>query len=235
MFSRRFFIKCLSFASLAGCVNPSRVWENSRASCSFDSEDMELPPVPEPCEHSDSSFDRETRPDRCVVPSGVQARSVWTKAPELKWRLGPMGRIWRITVHHEGTPDGNYSNDYASVVNDLRKIRRAHISRMRAGDIGYHYIIDRRGYVWEGRNIKYQGAHAGGSNNKGNIGVMALGNFDVQRPTEKQLAALSQFIPRLMRTHGVSSRKIYTHRELKVTRCPGTYLQNYMNSFRRGL
>ena len=58
-------------------------------------------------------------------------------------------------------------------------------------DIGYHYIIDRSGVVWQGRDItRWQGAHVK-NRNENNIGVMCLGNFMLQQPSAAQVAALN--------------------------------------------
>ena len=85
-----------------------------------------------------------------------------------------------ITVHH----DAHYSDitDYTSVAQRLEAIRRYHRETREWGDIGYHYAVDRAGRVWETRPIDWQGAHVR-DHNEGNIGVMALGNFDEQPPT----------------------------------------------------
>jgi hypothetical protein len=163
----------------------------------------------------------------------ILPRTKWTRAPELSWRLAPMGKIWRITVHHEGNPEPNYSKSTGEVIHDLELIRRAHLRVMRAGDIGYHYIIDREGRIWAGRSITFQGAHAGGSANNGNVGVMLLGNFEIQEPTAAQKSALKIFLKYLAEKYKIGPRHVYTHRELKVTQCPGKYLQRYMNDLRR--
>jgi hypothetical protein len=157
----------------------------------------------------------------------------WTSSKPISSRLNSMGSVFRMTVHHEGNENPNYDVDVASVKRDLEIIRKVHLDRMRAGDIGYHYIIDRAGRIWEGRYLMYQGAHVGGSNNVGNIGVMLLGNFDIQQPSEEQKDTLKKFLVYLKDTHNIKHSQIYTHQELKVSRCPGTHLQAYMNELRR--
>ena len=46
------------------------------------------------------------------------------------------------------------------------------------------------GVLWQGRSIRWQGAHVQ-HHNEGNIGVLVMGNFDLQSPTAAQLTARS--------------------------------------------
>jgi hypothetical protein len=64
--------------------------------------------------------------------------------------------------------------------------------------------------------------------NEHNIGVLVLGNFDVQRPTPQALATLDQFLAMQMQKHRVRLGSVYTHKEIGKSDCPGTNLQQYM-------
>ena len=136
-----------------------------------------------------------------------------------------MGRVNKITIHHEGSSPF-YSTNQGDVARRLESIRAGHVSKGWA-DIGYHYVIDPAGRVWQGRPTSLQGAHVK-DENPGNLGVMVLGNFESQRATPAQLATLDQFVASQMRQYGVSVRNVYTHRELRPTACPGRSLQAYM-------
>jgi hypothetical protein len=175
----------------------------------------------------------DEQPPKKGFPADIKPlpRSSWAPYPPIKKRLDRMTKIFRVTVHHQGS-DVNTHTSRWSVAADLQDIRRIHLRTMHAGDIGYHYIIDRAGRVWEGRPVCYQGAHCGGASNIGNLGIMCLGNFDRQRPTAKQLAILDRFLRHQMKVYSVPMKKVYTHREFKPTRCPGKYLQYHMNKFR---
>jgi len=169
------------------------------------------------------------------------ARAEWTRASLISARLEPMGRITAVTVHHEGSAEGDDDTGLGDVAARLRRIRASHLDRLHAGDIGYHYVIDRAGRVWECRPIEYQGAHAGnGEANRGNIGICVLGNFERQELTEEQKTSLATLLVRLMREHGIGADRVYTHREIKKkfgltpTLCPGRNLQLYMDQLRRG-
>lgn len=154
---------------------------------------------------------------------GATARSHWARGAPIRSRLNRMGNIQRITIHHEGFRIVDFT-DIASTAERLELIRRSHLNRMRAGDIGYHYIIDRSGRLWEGRDIRYQGAHVR-NNNPHNIGVMVLGNFDLQQPTGAQMQTLRLTVGKLMHQHHVALGRVYTHQEITPTACPGKGLQ----------
>ncbi len=164
-----------------------------------------------------------------VAPLGnVIPRRAWTNAGIISSRAYEMNGINRLTVHHEGNTFTG-SADQASIARKLANIRQGHINRRPEpfADIGYHYIIDPAGRIWEGRPLKWQGAHVE-KNNEHNLGVMLMGNFDEQRPTTAQLRSLESFVVAQMRLYNISVNRLYTHRELKATACPGRNLQSWM-------
>ena len=163
-------------------------------------------------------------------PAGALPRSWWTKAGPIRSKVNPMRGVKRITVHHEGhTPV--WFTDQASTRARLEQVRNIHTRDRRWGDIGYHYIIDRAGRVIEGRPIAYQGAHVS-QQNPHNVGVMLLGNFEKQSPSRAQLVSLQRTLKHLMLTHRVPVSRVYTHRELGPTVCPGRNLQPRVASLR---
>jgi hypothetical protein len=168
-------------------------------------------------------------------------RSNWSTCAPIVSRLEPMGKVTRITIHHEGM-DVESESSTSAVKEQLRKIQASHKDRMHAGDIGYHFVIDCNGRVWEGRPIKYQGAHAGnGDANRGNIGIVLMGNFEVQKPTRAQVGSLKALTSCLMSKYRVTSSRLYTHREIRTkygigdTDCPGRYLQREVDMMRKVL
>ncbi len=174
------------------------------------------------------------RPPVRVITSPIRAipRENWAKGSPISGRLNPMGAYRRITVHHEGWTDVWFS-DQAKTAKRLESIRRSHLDRLRAGDIGYHFIIDRAGRLWEGRSLRYQGAHVR-DHNANNIGVMVLGNFTRQRPTDVQMNTLGKTLKSLMKRYRVPVGRVYTHQELTPTSCPGKSLQRSMMALRSG-
>ena len=138
--------------------------------------------------------------------------------------------VRRITVHHDGMPPVDLRSS-AEVASRIDMIRQSH-QRRGWGDIGYHYIVDASGTVWEGRPLSWQGAHVA-NQNPGNLGVLVLGNFQAQTPTGAQLSALDRFIASRLEAYRLGVSSVVTHQELAPTECPGRALQAYMSSTRR--
>lgn len=165
------------------------------------------------------------RPDAKTLP-GVLARRTWTTAqPTTRSMRRNPGRLSDITIHHDGlgTPLATSSERASKARLDL--IRRAHVGKGWS-DIGYHFAIDRGGRVWQCRPLEWEGAHVR-SHNPGNIGILVMGNFEIERPTRQQLDALNSFVNMSRRTYGISVARVRTHREWQgaATSCPGKYLQ----------
>jgi hypothetical protein len=159
------------------------------------------------------------------APSGVMSRREWTSAGPIQSLINPMNGINRITVHHSAVISSSVRSK-ADAARMLTSIRNGHLAQGWA-DIGYHYIIDPQGRIWEGRSIRYQGAHVK-NNNEHNLGVMMMGNFDVERPTPEALSSLDGFLADRMRAYNVPIRRVFTHQEITSTECPGRNLQGYM-------
>jgi len=138
-----------------------------------------------------------------------------------------------ITVHHDGMSAFN-ANDQPSAAARLEAIRRAHRGKG-WGDIGYHFAVDRGGRVWQGRPLRWQGAHVKDCN-PGNVGVVMLGNFDIQSPSKAQTDALQMHLAWLMKAYSVPVGRLRTHQEWPTakTACPGRSLQAHMVKARRG-
>lgn len=159
------------------------------------------------------------------LPDGVIPRAQWTSAGVIVSRANPMVRVERITVHHDAI-DSSSIRTRSDAVRRLESVRSGHVGREWA-DIGYHFVIDPMGNVWEGRPLRYQGAHVSDQNER-NMGVMVMGNFMEQSPTSAARSALDGFLRRQMERYNLSVSRVYTHRELGPTLCPGTMLQSHM-------
>ncbi|MGQ0627872.1 MAG: peptidoglycan recognition protein family protein, partial [Phycisphaerales bacterium] len=159
---------------------------------------------------------RKTTPvvaQRAPVPvtgpaPGVLPRSAWTTSGVARQsEINPMNGVQRITVHHDGM-DVFTSTRESDAAARIEMVRKSHVNggrgnRKAFADIGYHYIIDPAGRIYEGRNIRYQGAHVQ-DNNENNLGVMCLGNYDSQRPTAATKSALDRFIAGQMKRYNIA-------------------------------
>lgn len=93
-------------------------------------------------------------------------------------------------------------------------------------DIGYHFLIDPLGNIFEGRPVTAVGAHVEGRNT-GNVGISVMGYYHApisDQPTEAEFAAFAKIGGYLRDNYGVQPDGFYAHRELNSTACPGDLL-----------
>jgi len=172
-------------------------------------------------------------PSHAASTTEIIPRSAWTNAQPKMSKSLPMNGVQRITIHHDAINSSGLVRQ-ADVARRLESIRRAHLARGSEWvDIGYHYIIDPEGRIWQGRPISIEGAHVA-KTNPHNLGVMLMGNFDEHRPSQQALATLDAFVTDQMRRFRVPINRVYTHKELRETACPGVHLQRYMVATRSG-
>lgn len=170
--------------------------------------------------------------DNAPLP-GIVSRSQWTRSGIARPRdINPMNGVRRITIHHDGMPPVTLNNS-AAVAQRIEQIRNSHVIGRGWADIGYHYIVDPQGRVWEGRSISKQGAHVK-DQNENNLGILVLGNFDRQTPTQAALASLDKFVANQMQRYNIGISQVRTHMERDSTSCPGRGLQSYMVRTRSG-
>ena len=146
-----------------------------------------------------------------------------------------MGKSTRITIHH--TADPFYSRSRHETAAEIQRIQRFHQQERRWADIGYHYVVDRAGRIWQGRDARYQGAHAGGVANQGNIGIVVLGNYLEQGMTAVQRRRLTDLVERLAAYLHIRPSQVYTHGEIAhgKTDCPGPALTRCVYQIRAHL
>jgi N-acetylmuramoyl-L-alanine amidase len=127
--------------------------------------------------------------------------------------------ITEIIVHCTATPEGK---DYT--VDDIRKWHTAKPPQGRGwSDIGYHYVIDRKGHILPGRDVDIIGAHCEG-HNANSIGVVYIGGVSALNGKPKdtrtlaQKAALIRCLTELKRIY--PQAKIYGHCNFSSKECP---------------
>lgn len=166
---------------------------------------------------------------------GMRFRSQWGAAP---YRGSPDygTHIGRAIVHH--TVNGNgYSA--AQVPSMLRGVQSYHQSSNGWSDIGYNFVIDRFGTIWEGRQGGVDrpviGAHAF-NNNTNTVGIAALGEFTSTGPGSGMLAAYQRLIGWKLSLSGTTpnGNTVLGHRNVGQTSCPGNALYNQLPTIRSG-
>ncbi len=177
----------------------------------------------------------ETDPDMAIV------KTVETDANgnKLLWPLEYPKKVKKIIIHHTAT----------SKIDDpetsLRAIYYYHAVSRGWGDIGYNYIVDQNGKVYEGR---YGGdgvvaGHAYGYNT-GSIGIALLGNFqttEIPGPMMKSLTGLIYEKAELNNIDPDASGlfrgnvlpNIMGHRDVGKTACPGEYTYDYIPEIKK--
>ncbi|PIE24419.1 MAG: hypothetical protein CSA62_03845 [Planctomycetota bacterium] len=183
-------------------------------------------------------------PSAPAKPARILPRTSWNCSPAKPERMTAMGRPRRLTIHHTAIfgPDSALASR-----KQIRAIQHEHQAREGWGDIGYHFLIDRGGRIYQGRQLRYQGAHAGDHlSNQQNIGICLLGNYHnrrvaaarPQRPTRAQLQSLLSLLRSLRSQYSIPVSGILTHREVHpkgpgATECPGDTLQAIIEWIRR--
>lgn len=129
------------------------------------------------------------------------------------WQQRNISVIDDITIHHAASSKTATAYDFAE----------HHIKNKGWPGIGYHFVIDRQGRIYQTNNITDYSYH-NGYDNKGAIGICMVGNLDEYPPTEKQYNS-TIYICRLLRQ--VYKIKTCTgHKEYPgaSTVCPGRYI-----------
>ena len=165
----------------------------------------------------------------------IRPRRTWTRyRPNLTttdWQSGTVD----LFIHHtaDGGPRGGSKATRRQEEAYLRMIEDFHVESRDYLAIGYNYMVMPSGRVYEGRGFERVGAHtldpkdADGDKRyveNDQPGICFAGNYDLQRPTRRQLAAFKALKARL-RLKGVRIDKTYPHSAAFATACPGKHLR----------
>jgi|GEM_PF-4231552 len=107
-------------------------------------------------------------------------------ADDCRW-LPEYYRISRIIIHHTAT--NNYSTD---TTKGVRNIYLYHAYTRGWGDIGYNYVIDTHGNIFEGKigGNGVKGYHAFEYANETSVGISLMGDFSYARPSDAAIKSL---------------------------------------------
>mgnify|MGYP000875864896 CR=1 FL=1 len=105
-----------------------------------------------------------------------------------------------------------------------RAIQYVHMHRRDFLDIGYHFVIDGQGRIYEGRSLAVHGAHVKG-HNAGTLGIALMGNYEESEPIPEQLARLKWLIRDLMTKHPLTHLAGHSDFLPGKTLCPGKNLE----------
>ncbi|MDX1621207.1 MAG: N-acetylmuramoyl-L-alanine amidase [Nitriliruptorales bacterium] len=156
------------------------------------------------------------------VSARAQALAIWPPIiPRYRW--DPNGdcrpdssprladRAHRVYVHHT-VVFPHYEPHEADDV--IRAICLGHVNRRGFSDIGYNFLIDAYGRIYQGRVggilSPVVGAHAAGFN-RGSVGVALVGDFDTHEVPDAALQALDRLTAWLADLHEIEPYAVSGH------------------------
>jgi N-acetyl-anhydromuramyl-L-alanine amidase AmpD len=130
-----------------------------------------------------------------------------------------------IVIHHSATEGGNAA-----------RFAQDHRERLDADSVGYHFVIGNGDGSEDGCieicprwKLQQAGAHARVDGhpeyNERGIGICLVGNFQNDRPTERQMKSLVLLVRSLQKLCGIADKDVVMHGDLKATECPGRFLR----------
>jgi hypothetical protein len=176
----------------------------------------------------------------------IMSRGQWGADESLRGTPPEYGQVHGAFVHHTVN-----ANDYseAEVPALIRSIYLYHVRSRGWSDIGYNFIIDRFGRIWEGRyggvGRAVVGAHTVGYNDDA-FAASALGNYEDAAPGNGLLSAYARLFAWKFAVHGVNPLRrvdydgeswpaVAGHRDAASTACPGARLYARLGTIRSGV
>lgn len=188
----------------------------------------------------------------------IISRQAWAGGQARPRHAPTYGTVDVAFVHHTVNPNGYGAGAVAAM---LLSIFQYHVFVRGFWDIGYNFIVDQYGRIWEGRaggiDMAVVGAHAGAYNRQ-STGVALLGDFMNALPSQAAIGALEHVLGWKLALHGVPARghatvvvdpasayytpfrpgahvslpRIAGHRDGDSTDCPGNALYGQLPSIR---
>jgi hypothetical protein len=167
----------------------------------------------------------------------IYSRAQWGANERMREQSRPgYGTVKTGFIHHTVNAN-NYTS--AQVPALLRGIYAYHTQSRGWRDIGYNYLVDRFGRIWEGRyggvSSPVVGAHTLGYNEV-SFAMSAIGNYDIAAPPQAVLNAYARLFAWKLSLYNIPANapRVYVknrwlaaingHRDVGQTACPGRYL-----------
>ena len=177
----------------------------------------------------------------------VVTRSAWGADESIRRNAAQFASDVRYSIVHHTAGTNSYSRSEAPAI--MRGIQLYHVKSNGWNDIGYNFLVDRFGTIYEGRyggiDRNVVGAHAKGFNT-GSVGVAVIGSFESEEiPAAAEASLASLLAWRLDLAHvdplttltvissgsdrfpsGIPTflRVVSGHRDTGLTACPGDAL-----------
>jgi hypothetical protein len=188
----------------------------------------------------------------------ILSRLAWGANERIRRGLPDYADSLRFSVVHHTAGSNAYTRAQSASI--VRGVQLYHVRSNGWNDIGYNFLVDKFGQVFEGRfggmTRNVVGAHAQGFN-EGSFGVALLGNYEAGGVTPAARAALTRLLawrldvahvdplsllnwasggnPRFPAGVPVTLRSIAGHRDTGFTSCPGVRLYSELNGLARAV
>ena len=131
-----------------------------------------------------------------------------------------LSRVNELTIHYTGAPSvGVKPNEVAAYI---KRTERGHKARPgeNMSTIGYNYLLDEYGRLWEGRGLTYRNAANGTASNMTSVSLCILVGVKDNKISPEMVEAV-----RWLRAHvsrlAKRELRVQGHRDHKPTSCPG--------------
>jgi hypothetical protein len=201
------------------------------------------------------------RPLRRVSVVGsplILTRASWGADERIRRGLPDYADTLRFAIVHHTAGSNSYTRAQSPSI--VRGIQRYHVLANGWDDIGYSFLIDKYGQIFEGRyggvDRNVVGAHAQGFN-QGSAGVALMGNYGATSVTPAARTALIRLLawrldvahvdpattftwrstgnPKYRAGANVTLRTISGHRDTGYTTCPGSRLYGELPQITRSV
>jgi hypothetical protein len=205
------------------------------------------------------AFGAQSAPATGAPQPGIIPRSAWGASRCRPRDVPSYGNVRVAYVHHTVSLNGYSRARAASMVLGICLFHR---NGNGWDDIGYDFLVDRYGRVFEGRSggadAPVIGAHSGGFNSE-STGVAMLGSFSSSAPPRRAIRSLERLLAWKLSVHGVPAigrarvtslggpstsyragtrvkvNRISGHRDVNLTACPGAALYRRLPAIRRAV
>ena len=179
-----------------------------------------------------------------VGQPGIILRSQWRARSSGNCSNPRYGDATKAAVIHHTVGSNSYSKSASAGI--VRSIQAYHMEANDWCDIGYNFLVDRYGQVFEGRGggiaRQVRAAHSGNSKvNELTMGVSLMGTFTESGPTSAMKEATARLVAwRFSQSRlpaegkvsigGVTLNRIAGHRDVRSTACPGQYVYSWLGA-----
>ena len=175
----------------------------------------------------------------------IYTRRQWGANESLRRGTPSYGTVLLGFVHHTDSANSYAASEVPAMI---RGMYAYHVQSLGWDDIGYNFLVDRFGRIWEGRYGGMTKAVVGAQTlnfNSVSMGVSAIGNYDVAAVPQAMTNAFKRiFAWKFSLTHipaigavvanGKNLQRVSGHRDAFATACPGRYLYALLPEIRTG-